>query len=174
MTENPYLIQINKRINFDLVSSLFFIVIVFLLIFIFDKQIAIYAALSFVGLSIIFVFFRYLYLKSISYSVDTNDFTFKGGIISRFEKILPYSKIQHVITYESFWQRVLGLSSLSIETARQSGMQYGLQYGRGNQDNNPAAMKNPVIPDLKREEAEKLKNYIITASNLKYKPVAGV
>jgi uncharacterized membrane protein YdbT with pleckstrin-like domain len=113
-------------------------------------------------------------LISISYSVDTKDFTFKGGIISRFEKILPYSKIQHVVTYESFWQRILGLSSLSIETARQNGMQSGLQYGRGNQDNNLAGMRNPVIPDLKKDEAEKLKNYIISASNLKYKPVAGV
>ena len=102
-----------------------------------------------------------LYLNSIEYFLDKNNLIFKGGVISRFEKILPYSKIQHVIIYESFIQRILGLSSVSIETARERGST--VSYNTG-----------PLIPDLKSKDAVKLKNYLIKISNSKYKPVAGI
>jgi membrane protein YdbS with pleckstrin-like domain len=174
MTDNPFKIQIKTSITFNIVCALFWTFIISLIVFFFVKTAALFVVISFVVIFFIGILWQYLYLSSINYSVDTKNFTFKGGVISRFEKILPYSKIQHVITYESFWQRILGLASVSIETARESGMQQGLQYGRGNRDNSLVGMKNPLIPDLKKDEAEKLKNYIISASNLKYKPVAGI
>jgi membrane protein YdbS with pleckstrin-like domain len=174
MTDNPYRIQIKKSITLQIVSALFSIVLISGILLIFSKQAALWFALAIAFFAVIGIFFRYLYLKSINYSVDAKSFTFKGGIISRFEKILPYSKIQHVIIYESFWQRVFGISSVSIETARGSVMQQNMQYGRGNQDNSLAGMMSPLIPDLKTEEADALRKYIIAASNIRYKPVAGV
>ena len=170
MTNNPYLIQIKKRILFNLVCRFVWIVAIFLIIMIFSLTIAVYTAIILCVLVILGMLWSLLYLKSIEYSLDTKNFTFRGGVISRFEKVLPYSKIQHVIINESFWQRVLGLSSVSIETARESGF---VSNAYGDQ-NTIQTRTGPFIPDLNTEEAKKLKNYIISVSNTKYKPVAGV
>ena len=170
MANNPYPIQIKKRILFNLVFGFVWIVAIFLVITIFSLNIAVYTAIILGVLIIIGMLWNLLYLNSIEYSLDNKNFTFRGGVISRFEKVLPYSKIQHAIIYESFWQRVLGLSSVSIETARESGITsnaYGLP-------NTIQIRIGPFIPDLNTEEAEKLKNYIISISNTKYKAVAGI
>lgn len=170
MTSNPYPIQIKKRILLSLVSGIVRIFIISLIVAIFSLTIAIYTAIILSVLVILGILWDLLYLNSIEYSLDNKNFTFRGGVISRFEKVLPYSKIQHVITYESFWQRVLGLSSVSIETARESGLAQNT-YGK---QNTIQIRTGPFIPDLNTEEAEKLKNYIISISNTKYKPIAGV
>lgn len=170
MTNNPYPIQIKKRILFSLVYWLAIILLICLISGIFSLVIAIFIAIILGVLLIIGMVWNLLYLNSIEYSLDNKNLTFKGGVISRFEKIIPYSKIQHVIIYESFWQRVLGLSSVSIETARESGYAQNA-YG---QQNIIKIRTGPFIPDLNTEEAKKLKNYIISISNSKYKPVAGV
>lgn len=170
MIDNPYLIQIKKRILFKIVSEFVWIVAISLIVAIFSLTIAVYTAIILSVLVILGMLRSLLYLNSIEYSLDNKNFTFCGGVISRFEKVLPYSKIQHVIIYESFWQRVLGLASVSIETARESGFAPNA-YG---QQNTVQIRTGPFIPDLNTEEAEKLKNYIISISNTKYKPVAGV
>lgn len=170
MTSNPYPIQIKKRVLLNLVSEFVSIAVIFLIVAIFSLTIAIYTAIIFGILVIIGILWSLLYLNSIEYSLDNKNLTFKCGVISRFEKVLPYSKIQHAIIYESFWQRVLGLSSVSIETARESGFTSNT-YG---QQNTIQTRTGPFIPDLNTEEAKKLKNYIISISNTKYKPVAGV
>lgn len=170
MANNPYPIQIKKRISFSLAFWFVLIIAIFFVISIFSLTIAVYTAVILGVLVIIGILWSLLYLNSIEYSLDNKNLTFKGGVISRFEKVLPYSKIQHVITYESFWQRILGLSSVSIETARESGFAQNT-YGR---QNTIQIRTGPFIPDLNTEEAEKLKNYIISVSNAKYKPVAGV
>ena len=173
MTDNPYPIQIKKRIFFNLIHGFVWSVAIFLIIGIFSSTIAVYIAII-LGVSIIIgMLWTLLYLNSIKYSLDNKNLTFKGGVISRFEKVIPYSKIQHAIIYESFWQRVLGLSSVSIETARESGVapNYGtIIYGTRNATTMPTG---PFIPDLNKEDAKKLKDYIISISN-KYKSVAGV
>jgi uncharacterized membrane protein YdbT with pleckstrin-like domain len=170
MASNPYHIQIKKRILFNLISGFVWSIAIFLIVAIFSLTIAVYTAIVIGVLIILGMLWNLLYLNSIEYSLDNKNFTFRGGVISRFEKVLPYSKIQHVITYESFWQRVLGLSSVSVETARESGFTQNA-YG---QQNTIQIRTGPFIPDLNTEEAEKLKNYIISVSNTKYKPVAGV
>ena len=165
MTSNPYPIQIKKRILLGLVFGLVWVVVISLIVVIFSLTIAIYTAIILGVLVILGMLWNLLYLNSIEYSLDNKNLTFKGGVISRFEKVIPYSKIQHSIIYESFWQRVLGLSSVSIETARESGVASGY--------NAIAIPTGPFIPDLNKEDAEKLKNYIISVAN-KYKSVAGI
>jgi len=170
MANNPYPIQIKKRILFNLICSIVFVVAVILIAAIFSLTAAVYITIILSSIVIIGLLFNFLYLKSIEYSLDDKNFTFRGGVISRFEKFLPFSKIQHVVIYESFWQRLLGLSSVSIETAREGGFAtntYGQRY-------NVKVRTGPYIPDLKTEDAEKLKDGVISISNKKYKPVAGV
>ncbi|MBI2151996.1 PH domain-containing protein, partial [Candidatus Woesearchaeota archaeon] len=119
---------------------------------------------------------KVLYLNSLKYNLDQKNLTYRGGVISRFEKVIPYSKIQHVILYESFWQRILGLSSLSIETAREGGVNAAPNYQSSNYPGiNSFAFRptGPYIPDLKKEDAEKIKNNIMNLVN-KYKSRAGV
>ena len=170
MNNNPYPIQIKKRILFNLIFGFVWIVAISLIVAIFSLTYAVYTAIALGILIVLIMLWNLLYLNSIEYSLGNKNLTFKGGVISRFEKIIPYSKIQHAIIYESFWQRVLGLSSLSIDTARESGFTSNA-YGR---QNNIQIRTGPFIPDLNAEEAGKLKNYIISVSNTKYKSVAGV
>ncbi len=183
MTNNPYPIQIKKRILFNLIYGIARIVLISLIIGIFFfmspsdyefhgflfSTVVIFIAVIMGIILVIQIVWNLLYLNSIEYSLDNKNLTFKGGVISRFEKVIPYSKIQHAILYESFWQRILGLSSLSIETARESGYNPNA-YG---QQTLVQKRTGPFIPDLNNEDAEKLKNYIISISN-KYKSVAGV
>ena len=187
MADNPYPIQIRKRVFITMIHGLTFIVLICSVFGIFywftDFGFVVYGILGvpfstdviyiaiIIGIiQLIQIFWNLLYLHSLGYSLDNKNLTFKGGVISRFEKIIPFSKIQHVIVYETLWQRVFGLSSLSIETARESEYNTGLRP----QQRTVRTLTGPFIPDLNKEDAEKLKNRIITISNTKYKPVAGI
>lgn len=163
---NFYPIQIKKRVILELSANLFYLLLFFVLFNYF------YISSSVNGKGIAFLTIKYtpflvlliillirtlwdiIYLRSYRFECKKNEFFFSGGIVSRFEKNLPYSKIQHVIIYETFLQRILGIASVSIETARESGG--GL-----------------TIPDLLKGDAIKLKDYIVSLSG-KYKPIAGI
>ena len=169
MTKNPYPIQIKKRILFSLIYGLVWIIVLSSLVLIFSLISAFYVAISLGVLHAIGIIYNTLYLSSLKYSLDDKNLVLSGGIISRFEKILPYSRIQHVIVYENFWQRVLGLSSISIDTAREN---YSPSPSTGTLGR-IRIITLPLIPDLNKDDTEKLKNYIISVVN-KYKSVAGV
>jgi uncharacterized membrane protein YdbT with pleckstrin-like domain len=175
LDKNVYPIQINKRKILNIMAvivyvvSAFLITIVFLIIF--KVQDALIVAVT-VSIMVFIIagaigFYDYLYVKSIEYYLDENNLVLKGGVISRFEKVLPYSRIQHVIIQESFWQRILGLASVSIETARETGIYVGYRKYR-------TVEKSPTIPDLNLEDAKKLKDQISYISSKMYKPIAGV
>ena len=186
MANNPYPIQIKKRMLFNLMSIIIIFSLSILLIlanFIANNDfigiLFIVVAVGLANVGVIFIImtaWTLLYLKSLEYSLDNKSITFKGGVISRFEKVIPYSKIQHVIVYESVWQRILGVASISIETARESGLTnpkinwMSLLLTKGSSG---ITLTGPMIPDLKKQDAEKLKSYIIAVSN-NYKPVAGI
>jgi uncharacterized membrane protein YdbT with pleckstrin-like domain len=108
-------------------------------------------------------FYDFLYKGSIEYYLDKENFVLKGGVISRFEKVLPYSRIQHVIIRESFLQRILGLASVSIQTAREIETSTSYWWRSA-----------PTVPDLNLEDAKKLRDQIICISNKAYRPIAGV
>jgi len=83
------------------------------------------------------------------------------------KKFCLYSRIQHVRIQESFWQGILGLASVSIETARETGIYVGYRKYR-------MVEKSPTIPDLNLEDAKKLREKISYISGKMYKPIAGV
>ncbi len=75
--------------------------------------------------------------------------------MSRSEKILPYSKIQHVIILQGFWERQFGIANVKIQTARPSVI---AQKGRVISD-------SPVIPALLKEDAVKIRDYMMDVVN---------
>ena len=179
---NPHQIQIKKRIYLDLMSGIIKAIggggVIG--IFLFSNTIVDYEFRSLIIFSVsilvvtimtiilaIRLIWKYFYLKSIQYTLDKKNIIFKGGIISRFEKIIPCSKIQHLIIYESFWQRIFGLSSISIETARE-GMDINYRKQRGT-----IKPTGPFIPDLNNNDAKKLKNKIMDVVN-KYNSHSGI
>jgi uncharacterized membrane protein YdbT with pleckstrin-like domain len=177
LDKNIYPIQINKRKILNIMAvivyvvSAFLITIVFLTIFKVPFLDALIVAVI-VSIMVFIIagaigFYDYLYVKSIEYYLDENNLVLKGGVISRFEKVLPYSRIQHVIIQESFWQRILGLASVSIETARETRIYVGYREYR-------TVEKSPTIPDLNLEDAKKLRDKISYISGKMYKPIAGV
>ncbi len=191
MVDNPYKIQTGKRILMDIVSSVSYAVLILIIYsigFLYsissntDFSKAILTTLPIVSiLSIVFLFlfvgigfkvlYKLIYYSTLSYSIEKDHIIFRGGIISRFERSLPYSKMQHAIIYRTLWQRIFGLSSLSIVTAREGGMNPG--YNRNNQNTNFAMMNGVYIPDINKEDAIKLRDHIISNAN-KFKSIAGV
>ena len=163
---NIYPIQVDKRIFLDLLTKTGYLFLfclalsIFLYLAVQNKDGILWLIVPggiFLVLFIIvliMIAWNYIYLKSYKYECRSDIIYLSGGIVSRFEKNLPYPRIQHVVLYETFWQRVMKISSISIETARESGA--GI-----------------FIPDLLKRDAIKLKDYIISKSS-KYKPVAGI
>ena len=189
---NPYEIQVKKRMKLILINALVGFIPGMLVLFFFIWFFNITSGQSTLSLTsfklivfgalllpvivfylislLIQLIYNYLYLSSLNYSTAGKNFLFAGGILSKFEKNLPYSKIQHIIIYESFWQRIFGICSVAIETAGSGGFNM-TQFSQSNQ--NIPVSTGPLIPDLKKEDAEKLKNEIISKSK-NYKPSAGV
>ncbi len=172
MINNLYTIQIKKGLLLDFILGAVKIIILFLIMLVpflmtkeryYNYEDFIFSSGAVITAIVLFLIlfaqlgWTFLYLKSIKYSLEGKNINFSGGIISRFERVIPYSKVQHAIIYESLWQRILGLSSVSVETARESGI----------------VSTGLFIPDLKREEAQKLKDKIISTSN-NYKSIAGI
>jgi uncharacterized membrane protein YdbT with pleckstrin-like domain len=157
--QGSYPINIGKSILAGLFSLiitfavLFFIGLVFLFIF----PVVTLVLFMFMGfilfLSVISFIFQYLYLINLSYEVNDKNFVLKGGIIGKFEKILPYSKLQHVIVNQSWGQRIFGISTVCIQDASQQVIMQGRNQG--------PVIDVPTIPGLFKEDALKLRDFII-------------
>ena len=156
--QNSYPINIGKSILSGIFGLVIFYAILFLigLVFLFIFPIVTGAISIFLGFISFFIFigffFQYLYLKNISYEVNDKNFVLKGGIIGKFEKILPYSKLQHVIVTQSLGQRIFGIASVMIQDASQQVIMV---------NNRKQIIDVPTIPGLNKEDAIKLRNFII-------------
>jgi uncharacterized membrane protein YdbT with pleckstrin-like domain len=93
-------------------------------------------------------------LSMISYEFGKNILTIRGGIIARYEKNLLFSKIQHTVVTQSLLQRIFGLSDLAIQTAGQEIIAYS--------KNGQPIITSPTIPSLLKEDAEKVREEIIS------------
>jgi len=163
---NPYPVQIGKRVMIEMITRMGIILLlililgIFIFVFIHPKFGGLELIACFIVVSVLVVplllliGWNYLYLKLLRYECRKDILYFAGGIISKFERNLPYSKIQHAVIYETIWQRIMGISSVSVETARESG-------------------GGVFIPDLDKKDAVKLKSYIISKAE-KFKSVAGI
>ncbi len=164
MTDNPYPIYVGKQVFSEAAKHIIFgiLIIIFTAIFLlflkssFNSFVILIYLGSFIFISIISLVYNLLYLNALSYSITNLEFRLKGGIISRFEKVLPYSKIQHLVITRSFMQKLMGLSTVVIQTA---GSNMGFNYAN-NRNQDPFA-GSPRIPGLDKDDAEKLRDYII-------------
>ena len=162
--DNPYPIYKARQIASDIIRGILFIIIFPIFIYFFltlafgFSYPIIFIVVLFIILIVILGFaYEYIYLNFLKYSLDKEDFIFKGGFIARFEKILPYSKIQHIIISQSLMQRAFDIATISIQTARPEGYQNN-QYNQNTNYN----LDNPNIPGLLKDDAEKIKEIIIS------------
>lgn len=172
--ENMPTIQIKKFVFMRLTSiimsvvlSVIFLLLLFLLLAFFT------GGASSVGLSgstisilVIVLFLLRLFslpievwrLAMIRYNFEKDVLSIRGGIIARYEKNLLYSKIQHVVITQSFLERMFGIANVIVQTAGNDGM--SMQQNSG--QNKQLAFDQPAVPALLKEDAEKMKNAIIS------------
>lgn len=106
------------------------------------------------------------------FSVGEDFFTVRQGIVTRLERKIPFSVIQHIFVSQDLFDRVCGLASLTIENAAQgfAGNQTGVRRILGT-----TVVYNPhdgsgevgsigskiIIPGLSKNNAEKLKQILL-------------
>ena len=84
--------------------------------------------------------------KKRGFAFREHDVLFKSGVISETTVIIPFNRVQHVAVHQGFISRKLGLASVEIFTAGGSG-------------------SDLEIPGIMKEEAEKIKQLIMTKLN---------
>jgi membrane protein YdbS with pleckstrin-like domain len=84
------------------------------------------------------------------YELIENGFRKELGVIYKKYVTIPYERIQNVDIYRGIWARILGLSTLLIQTAGMSagGGRYGW-FAEG------------ILPGLSRKDAEKIRDELI-------------
>lgn len=94
------------------------------------------------------------------YSVEDKFFVVKQGVISKKLRNLPYGVIQNVLVKQDLFDKIFGLSTLTVENASEGGGK-GIfsQMNSNNQQGESVGSKgNKVnIPGLKKKDAEALK-----------------
>jgi putative membrane protein len=119
----------NKAIVTNSVGSIFssVLVVVALIIGLADAESAGIAEFSgwliLFGLAIIVLSIGYsvLWVKLFGYELKDNEVKVEKGVISKSYDSIPYSRIQNVGIERSLLQRILGISTVDIQTAGSSG-----------------------------------------------------
>ena len=113
-------------------------------------------------LSILILIFMFSYLYSLAwvhffdFNFDFEKGTMTSGVIARQTKIIYYNRVQNININQSFMERILGIYSINIETA-----------AAGNTLPNQAQVRqNPTIVGLSKDNAEKLKNFLIEKTKI--------
>lgn len=85
------------------------------------------------------------------YEFAKNELKIEKGIIWKTYKSIPYERIQNIDINRGIIARIIGFSSLNIQTAGYSAIQTnrGFQHAEG------------YIPAVPREEAEKIRDFLI-------------
>jgi putative membrane protein len=74
----------------------------------------------FVILFIFFILKTIIWMKTFHFSLTDENIFFKSGLISRTENIIPYKKVQDVIVYQGFIDKILGFASVKIQNVTDS------------------------------------------------------
>ncbi len=99
------------------------------------------------SLLIIYVIARLEY-NFYRYKLNANGFYKEHGIIAKKYTTIPYEKIQNIDIHQNIFARILGLYSLKIQTAGNSGI----------------AGAEGTLPGINQEEAERLKSELLRRS----------
>jgi len=108
------------------------------------------------------------------YSLDSHFMVLHQGIISKQNRNVPYGRIQGVFVNQGLFDRIFGLSSLTIEDFSQGGkssMSVDGYVGGGKSRHEALGfVGNKIhIPGLKREDAENLK--VVILQKVKENPI---
>lgn len=120
-----------KGINFSIVYSMIFGIIILIVI------IELYARLSY---------------SNWAYEFTDTNLKIERGIIWKRYSNIPYERVQNVDIHRGVIARILGFSSVMIQTAG-----YSMPYG-----NAPGAMAEGYIPAVSVEEAEKIREFLMS------------
>ena len=97
-------------------------------------------------ISLLLIAISFASFKNRGFAFREHDVLFKSGVLSESTIIIPYNRVQHVAVHQGFISRKLGLASVEIFTAGGSG-------------------GDLEIPGILKEEAEKIKQLIMTKLN---------
>lgn len=75
------------------------------------------ASAVFAALILWVVVWAFLYHKSVVYLLDSNEMTWKRGVLFRRTGIVPYNRITNVDIYQGPLMRIIGISHLQVDTA---------------------------------------------------------
>jgi putative membrane protein len=95
--------------------------------------------------SLLSLIWNYLWWRSFRYYITPQEIQVEKGVINRKFTAVPYSRVQNIGIYRSLLHRLLGLSSLSIQTAGKSGV----------------AGAELTIPGLLARDAESLREEVL-------------
>lgn len=126
---------------FTLVISIIFLVLVFSNEW-FREHLLIFAGIKIIFIILLFVISNKAFRRK-GYALREKDVLFKRGLIAHKTTVIPLNRIQHVATHEGFLSRMYDLSEVQIYTAGGSSSDLS-------------------IPGLPKEEAAKIKNYLLT------------
>lgn len=101
---------------------------------------------------------------SFYYSLESEFFDIKYGVLSKKQRHLPYGVIQNVFVKQDLFDRLFRLASLSVENAVQSGgarkffgITLSLKRSNNNQESIGSFGNKVNIPGLRKQDAEELK-----------------
>ncbi len=157
----PYRINLGKQFFCTLVESsigVIFIALIFLIISAsinIESNSILIVASGWLGLMLGIIIlgglFQAITLYFISYELTPQTLIMRGGIIARYERNVPFSKIQHLVLSQTLMQRIFHLSTFSVQNADQ---------GNIVQTHN-ILLANISLPGLSKSDAEALRKEII-------------
>ncbi len=89
--------------------------------------------LYFIGILIVIIFILYafywfLLLRTYDYEVNSENVIFRGGLIERTTKNVPYNKITNIELTQNLLERPLGLWKLHVQTASTGNLKAEIVY----------------------------------------------
>ncbi|MEI8229926.1 MAG: PH domain-containing protein [Candidatus Peregrinibacteria bacterium] len=161
-----------------IISSIpFLLILAFFLYMQMDSAVFEYAFIGFVCVGLgVQELFQYLRRSNFSFTLEQEYLRVRQGVLSKQERTIPYSVIQEVTVQNGLLDRLLGLASVSVFNASQSGYStdaYGhntrlifgipVHFGKGKSQLEMIGFSGNMvhIPGLLPEDAERLKTALL-------------
>ncbi len=97
----------------------------------------------------------YIYYRSYGYEIDHNTLRVRKGVLSIHEAAVPFEKIENVDIFRGILHRMLGLSSIYIQTAGYS------ESTEAVFERHPGFVSEAGIDGVSVEEAEKIRHSLM-------------
>lgn len=132
------------------------------------KSVPVFVMFLFVSAFVILIqsLFNYLRVKYFHFVIDENYMIFNQGVFKKESRNTPYGRIQGVYLNQSLFDRIFGLSSLTIEDFSVGGFSKmdtkgNIGRGRGRYEAVGFEGCRIHIPGIKKGDAEELKTMLL-------------